>query len=337
VPVGHGEPGADLPLRQVEVQEHRLAVARDQDVRGLDVEVDEAPVVGVLERIGQARPDPADRLHVRRLRQVLPERPAERLLGRQRHRGAVERVEDLRPRAVRDRDRGELDEQPRERRAAEVGHAHHPEVAVGEDLLEIERDDVHVLQPCERQVLVVVSDRHDLQDHEAVGERVLAGEVGPPDRAPADLGEESEVAEVVAGRGEIGGGGGPEEPVAVQQERELGAPAGEAAEDLRLGRGRVFPVFQAEAGFLIDDPDRVHVAEPGIALEDFLGPGPLAAFPGRGHLLGQPRDLLARSFRLRRRRGGGHHGGRLLHCTDAGRMDEGRLSILVGGSESSVA
>ena len=41
--------GRDRAARQVEVEEHRLAVARDQDVRGLDVHVDQAPGVGILQ------------------------------------------------------------------------------------------------------------------------------------------------------------------------------------------------------------------------------------------------------------------------------------------------
>ena len=45
---------------QVEVEEHRRAVRRDQDVGRLEIKVQQPAIVGVLQCIGEARADPAD-------------------------------------------------------------------------------------------------------------------------------------------------------------------------------------------------------------------------------------------------------------------------------------
>ena len=44
--------------RQVEVEQHRGAVGRQQDVRRLQVAVEQAARVGMLEALGQPRDDP---------------------------------------------------------------------------------------------------------------------------------------------------------------------------------------------------------------------------------------------------------------------------------------
>ncbi len=43
---------------QVEVEQHRRAVGRQQDVRRLQVAVEQSPGVGVLEALGKPRHDP---------------------------------------------------------------------------------------------------------------------------------------------------------------------------------------------------------------------------------------------------------------------------------------
>jgi len=126
--------GQRLP-GQVEVEEHRLAVAGDQDVGRLDVHVDEVAVVGVLQAVGDADADPADRLDVGGPGDVAPERPSGRR-DRDRQAGLdpVDRPEDLAPRAA-----GRLDvvqdfEDLRQRRAAEEGHAEDLQAAIVEHL-----------------------------------------------------------------------------------------------------------------------------------------------------------------------------------------------------------
>jgi hypothetical protein len=51
----------------VEVKKHRLAISREEDIGRFDVHVDQPSVVGVLQRIGQAGNNPADRPDVRSL------------------------------------------------------------------------------------------------------------------------------------------------------------------------------------------------------------------------------------------------------------------------------
>src|SRR5207253_6189073 len=53
------------PARQVEVEEHRLAIGGEQDVGRLEVEVHQAALMGVLESIRQGRSEPADGLRIR--------------------------------------------------------------------------------------------------------------------------------------------------------------------------------------------------------------------------------------------------------------------------------
>ena len=59
----------------MEIQEHRLAVHRDQDVRRLDVHVHQPPRVGIVERIGEARGDPGHGFDIRGLHEAATERP----------------------------------------------------------------------------------------------------------------------------------------------------------------------------------------------------------------------------------------------------------------------
>ena len=56
---GSGAAGADRLAGEVEVEQHRLAVGGQQDVGRLEVQVDEAALVGELQRVGQARRRPS--------------------------------------------------------------------------------------------------------------------------------------------------------------------------------------------------------------------------------------------------------------------------------------
>ena len=85
--LARGESG----VGEMEVEQQRLAVGGEQDVRRLDVEMDEPAFVGVVERLGQARADPADGIDVRHAPQPGPGTAA---LGHRQRRpaaGAVER------------------------------------------------------------------------------------------------------------------------------------------------------------------------------------------------------------------------------------------------------
>ena len=191
------------------------------------------------------------------------------------------------------RHRAQRIEDPVERRAAEVGHAQHPDVPVGEDLLEVERDDVHVLQAGQAEVLVMAR-RRDLQDQRPVGQRALARQERPAVRPAAELGQELEVAELVAGLREVGLPGS----CAATGCSRGAAPAWSATAGTgggaRRRASRILPLLQAEAGLLVDQLDRVLIAEIGELGEELLGPGPLAALPGGGHLLDLVHDPCAR-------------------------------------------
>ncbi len=150
--------GADRLPGEVEVEQHRLAVGRQQHVGRLEVEVDQAALVGVLQGIGQAGADPADRLDVGGPGQGLPGRPPGRRDER-RARPATrsEGLEQVLPGAPRRRHAPHRLEQLRQRGAAEVGHAQHAEAAGRVVLDGVERDDVGVLQAGQRQVLVALA------------------------------------------------------------------------------------------------------------------------------------------------------------------------------------
>ena len=70
---------ADLPLgrgrlahgREVEIQQHGRAVGGEQDVGGLQVAVEQAPRMRVVEAFGQSGDDPDGRPHGRRLAEEL--------------------------------------------------------------------------------------------------------------------------------------------------------------------------------------------------------------------------------------------------------------------------
>ena len=57
-------PGPERVQREVEVQQQRLCVGGQKDVRGLQVEMDQAALVGVGQTVGQAGANTADRLDV---------------------------------------------------------------------------------------------------------------------------------------------------------------------------------------------------------------------------------------------------------------------------------
>ena len=50
--------------RQVEIEEHRLTVRRQQNIRGLQIEMNQAALVSVVKRVGQTRSNPAGGSHI---------------------------------------------------------------------------------------------------------------------------------------------------------------------------------------------------------------------------------------------------------------------------------
>ncbi len=175
-----------------------------------------------------------------------------------------------------------------QRRPAEERHAEDLEVAVAEHMLGIERDDVHVLEPRQREVLLTAPGR-DLHHHRPIAERGLCGQEDAAGRAPAQLGEQPEAGEQLPNVGEYDAGrSGLDQALAIQEHRQLVAPSGKPPRD--LGHVHLETGLLAQADLLVDQPDRRVIAELGVACQYVLGAGTLAPAPRGHHLV----DLLRR-------------------------------------------
>ncbi len=274
----------ERPTGEVEVEDHRLAVAREQGVRWLDVHVQEAAIVGVLEAVGEASDDPADRLDVGGPGEIGAERSASRPGNRQGLLDLVHRFEEL---AAVPFGRGTVPEPIEdlgESRAPEIGHAEEPEVSLRENLLGIQRNNVHVLESGQREVFLVTARRH-LQDDRPVGQRRLGGQEYSAKCTPAQHGQQLESFKNLAHFREIDGGTGRrfEELVAGEEDFQFGPPLREAPEDLR--RVDLKARFLAETYLLVDQADGEFVAELGVTGQELLGSGAFPALPGGRHLL----------------------------------------------------
>ncbi len=143
--IGPGGLGLADFVSQVKVEQHRLAVAGQQHVGRLDVQVHQAALVGIVQGVGQARADPADRLLVGRLLQKADGRPVGigrrvefALLGRQHlgNRQAAQPAGAADVQSVQD---------PRPARSAQKRHAQRPDVSLGKLLHQEQGHDVGVL------------------------------------------------------------------------------------------------------------------------------------------------------------------------------------------------
>ena len=145
--------------------------------------------MGELQRIGEARGDPAHRLHVRDAREHLPRRAARR--GR-RGRASARCTRSIASTTCRPVRCVERDVAPATRAATPASRGRST-ACTGRGCCRpgvvehrVERDDVRVLEPREREVLAAV-ERRDLQDDRAVGQRRSAsrGTRGRASRARA--------------------------------------------------------------------------------------------------------------------------------------------------------
>ncbi len=273
--------GIDRPSRQVEIQEHRLAIARQEHIRRLDVHVHQAPVMGVLEAVGEAGTDPGDGLDV----PGPGERPAVGpLVGeadRQGLLGLVERLDQLLPGSSLERTIAEQFQEPGQGRSPQIRHAEDPQVPGRQHLLGVEWHDVHVLKTCQREMFLLRAGR-DLEDHGPGGQGVLRGEEDPPRRPPSELGQESEPAQDLAHSRK--GHGGPlrlHQALAVEQDFELRPPPRESVHD--LGRDDLEPRFLTKANLFIDQPQCRLGAQLGMAVKERLGPRLLSPPPRGDH------------------------------------------------------
>ena len=276
--------------RQMEIQQHRLGVGREQDIGRLQVHVDQPSLVGILQRVGQAGDLPADRANVRRLREKPPRRARGGLRPGVGLPGPVEQLEQGPSAALVRRNAAQLGEDPSQGRPAQVRHAKRTQPAGRKLVLAVQGHDVGVLQACQREVfdMVVGSDlEHDL----AVRERRLSRQETAPARSLTELGQEEEIAQRLAwGRKGRRARRGRQQTVAVENDGELGLPLGEPPDQLRKRDFLTLALPQAD--FLVDQSNRCAglFRQPGMTLEEQLGPQSFSSGPGGSELFDHARD-----------------------------------------------
>ncbi len=192
---------ADLGfLRQVEVEQHRQAVAGHQHVRGLDVAMQDAPVMGVLQGLRHPGPPPGDRLGVA---PPLEGVPAGRLLDPHalRRLQAVQQLQQLGP-GANGPDLGPV-EDLEERDPAEVGHAEQMQAGGRVGPVGIDGNDVGVLQPRQGLRLARAGPRH-LEGNGPIGQMLLLGQVNPRECTSSQLLDQPETRDRLAGLGQPG-------------------------------------------------------------------------------------------------------------------------------------
>jgi hypothetical protein len=278
--------GAEGRAGEVEVQEHGLAVGGEEDVGGLEVEVNQAALMGEVEGVGEGGGGPADRLGVGDAGEHLAGGAVGG--GRCRLLDAVDGVEDVAAGALVQRHGGEGFKERGEGGAAEAGHAEDAEVAVGVVADGVEGDDVGVLEAGEGEVLSAL-ERGELEHDGSVGEGGFGGEEDATVGAAGELGEEVEVADGLAGGGEAGrrAGGFEELVMTVEHQAERAGPLGEAAEQVVLDG--LLAGGEAEAVLLVDQLDGgVGLGgEVGVEGEELLGGWTLAGAPAAAQLAGE--------------------------------------------------
>ena len=291
--------GIDRPPGQVEIEEHRLAVARQENVRWLDVHVHQAAVMSVLEAVGEAGTDPGNGLDVRGAGERPAIRPLARETDRQRLLGLVEsaRSGPSPERRVRWTIREQL-QKASQGRPPRIRHAEDPLVARRQHLLGIKRHDVHVLQPRQREMFL------------------LAGRSSPSGRPagrPASFARRGRRVPTPRGRARPRAGTRPELPphsgkwarsVPAASDAGSRGATSSSARHLRepihdLGQIDLQAGFLTQANFFMDQAQCCLGTELGMAVEKCLGGRLLPPPPGGHHLFHEPR----------RERGGAGTGG----------------------------
>jgi hypothetical protein len=166
-PAAGGQGGAG----QVEVEQQRLAVAGQQHVARLEVQVNQPALVGVLEGVGQARAQPAHRRDVGEAGQQPARRAVAGDAQGQLGLPAVQRLQQVPAGAHRRRDRAQGEQHLGQGGAAEEGHGQHAQAPARQLVDEVDGHDVGVQQPGQRQVL------RPAQGRRRCAEEVLGGAV----------------------------------------------------------------------------------------------------------------------------------------------------------------
>ena len=194
--------GIDGPADgEVEVEQHRVAVGGDQDVRRLDVAMQNASRIGVVQRLGESGDGPTDGLRIGHRREDLPRGTLRGRRGVAFRLDAVDVGEEIGPGAwFRPRFSTFAQQGGQSGSAQESHHDHLKGVAVdhrrGQNL-----DDVRMAGPSQQQGFLG-DPRGDLHHDEAVVEVGLLGEKHLGERAPAQVGDQAIGADLVVDLGQ---------------------------------------------------------------------------------------------------------------------------------------
>ena len=188
--------GTQGRLCQVEVEQQGHAVRRQEDVRRLDIPVDEIPEMRVVERLRQAQADPSDRPFVGLRGQELTRGSRGRERDRGRARGPVEHLHQVPPGSFGRRAARQLIQQVLERHASQVGEAEDPQALFGEVLRGQDRHDMRVLEPGQQPMLAPL-ERADLEDDRPVRQIGLRRQVDRPLGPAPQHGQQAKTGQLV--------------------------------------------------------------------------------------------------------------------------------------------
>jgi hypothetical protein len=228
-------------------------------------------------------------LHVRGAGQDLPGRSRSLHIDTGRRLHSIQGIQQALPGALRRRQRLHRLEKLSQGGAAEIRHAQGAEPARGIVLHGIERHDMRMLEPRQGEVLVRFTGRQrltgrELEHHRTVAEREFACQEDPAVSAPAQLGQEEEVAQEFAEGGELRRQTAwTEEALAIDKDFQLCPPLGKAAQDFFH---RHFPtVFLAQAKLFVNQirGRRGMVPESRVLGQKILGQHALALPPALNH------------------------------------------------------
>jgi hypothetical protein len=267
--------------RQIEIQEHRQPVGGDEHVRGLDIAMEHATLMRVVERIGHLRAPRGDRSRERKARERRSRSERDPSRGRFE---PVERGEKIGP--------GPgllhrlLGEQSFERHPPEKRHAEQVQPRRGVGPRRMDRYDMRVLKS--RQCLGFARTRpRDLESDGAIGKLTLLGEENPRERPTTEFFEQPKPRRRLPRfrKGNLGNGRDPERRRAPRADEVVDVkhppePVRQVGESLVvLDRDRCLARLFSEAEFLINQADQAVGIKFGKLIAIMLDGQPFAVVP----------------------------------------------------------
>ena len=175
--------------REVEVEQHRGGLGRQQHVRRLDVAVEHPAAIREVERLGEPGHDPGRCLRIREVREQFPCRPT-RAGGRElRGRDAIQVVQQVPPRGRTGLEPSPLGQYRCQGRSPQERQTEHLQRAIVDQAVPQHLDDVRVSGAGEQPRLGGDLGR-DLHHHEPVVEISLLGQEDPGEPTPSQLAHE---------------------------------------------------------------------------------------------------------------------------------------------------